>query len=163
MASTSSTTPLPDGYRPPAAFVDADHHGAWIHICTAFGLVVGLISLCIRAYIRTKVSPPIRHDDSMTAVATFLSAIQAALTFAGVHFGYGTSLRLITEHDLEHLLTVRVDAHLDSHVIANHPHSSDTPPTSSTSSPSTPAKPPWSSSSCASRQTACTRPWVGEC
>lgn len=91
----SSATTLPDGYQAPAALVDASHHGAWVHITNGFGLVVILISLAIRTYIRIKVSPPFKYDDIALAGATVLCVIQAGLVFAQVSAGFGTSIDLL--------------------------------------------------------------------
>lgn len=105
MASPTATA-LPAGYRPAAVLVDKDHHGAWIHICNAFGLLVILITLAIRVYIRTKVSPPFRYDDTTVTAATFLAIIQSGITFAEVHQGFGTSIRLLSESQLAHIQEV---------------------------------------------------------
>lgn len=91
----SSATTLPDGYQAPAALLDASHHGAWVHITNGFGLVVILISLAIRTYIRIKVSPPFKYDDIALAGATALCVIQAGLVFAQVSAGFGTSIDLL--------------------------------------------------------------------
>ncbi|KAI7498363.1 hypothetical protein KC367_g5144 [Hortaea werneckii] len=102
-AATASATGLPPGYHEPFAKTDADHHGSWVIICNAFGLVVGLISLAIRAYIRGKVSPPFSKDDWLLAGATFLALIQCSLVFEAVHDGFGRSMKLISSDKLVHL------------------------------------------------------------
>ncbi|KAI6827228.1 hypothetical protein KC332_g7161 [Hortaea werneckii] len=102
-AATASATGLPPGYHEPFAKTDADHHGSWVIICNAFGLVVGLISLAIRAYIRGKVSPPFSLDDWILAAATFLALIQCSLVFEAVHDGFGQSMKLISADKLVYL------------------------------------------------------------
>ncbi|GAB1732402.1 hypothetical protein NU195Hw_g741t1 [Hortaea werneckii] len=102
-AATASATGLPPGYHEPFAKTDADHHGSWVIICNAFGLVVGLISLAIRAYIRGKVSPPFAIDDWILAGATFLALIQCGLVFEAVHDGFGQSMKLISADKLVYL------------------------------------------------------------
>ena len=106
-AATASATGLPPGYHEPFAKIDADHHGSWVIICNAFGLVVGLISLAIRAYIRAKVSPPFSIDDWILAGATFFALIQCSLVFEAVHDGFGQSMRLISADKLVYLQKVR--------------------------------------------------------
>ncbi|PIB01041.1 hypothetical protein CB0940_02102 [Cercospora beticola] len=95
--STPSPTPLPDGYKPAAALLDADHRGSWIYITNGFGLVVVLIAFAIRTWIRLKVSPPFRYDDITLAGATVLSIVQAGVVFAQVHSGFGTAIRLLSD------------------------------------------------------------------
>ncbi|EME38969.1 hypothetical protein DOTSEDRAFT_160788 [Dothistroma septosporum NZE10] len=98
----ASPTPsaLPPGYRAPLALVDDDHHGAWVHICNAFGLTVVLITLAVRVWIRRKISPPFSYDDYTLLAATILSITQSGLTFGEVHQGLGTSMKLIKDADL---------------------------------------------------------------
>ncbi|KXL42396.1 hypothetical protein M433DRAFT_358504 [Acidomyces richmondensis BFW] len=95
MSASATSTALPSGYHAPLAVVNANNHGGWIVICNAFGLVVGLICLAIRVYIRTKVSPPFALDDWILAAATGLSTIQASILFSAVSYGYGKTLKLI--------------------------------------------------------------------
>jgi len=95
MSASATSTALPSGYHAPLAIVNANNHGGWIVICNAFGLVVGLICLAIRVYIRTKVSPPFALDDWILAAATVLSTIQAGILFSAVSYGYGKTLKLI--------------------------------------------------------------------
>lgn len=102
--ASPAVTELPDGYKDPLSSIDANHHGAGIHICNGFGLTVIIITLAIRAYIRTRVAPPWTYDDHTLAAATILAIIQCALTFAEVHDGFGTSMDLIKS---DKLLTVQ--------------------------------------------------------
>ncbi|KAF2163163.1 hypothetical protein M409DRAFT_68757 [Zasmidium cellare ATCC 36951] len=83
---------------------DGNHRGAGIHICNGFGLTVILITLAIRAYIRTRVAPPWTYDDHALAAATILATIQCLLVFVEVSGGFGTSLELLNP---EQLLTVQ--------------------------------------------------------
>ncbi|KAK5114229.1 hypothetical protein LTR85_010294 [Meristemomyces frigidus] len=98
--STATSSALPPGYHAPLAVADANHHGSWIVICNAFGLIVALICLAIRVYIRTKVSPPFLRDDHALSAATGLAVVQSGLVFAQVHAGFGRSLRLINAASL---------------------------------------------------------------
>ncbi|KAK4943226.1 hypothetical protein LTR66_014627, partial [Elasticomyces elasticus] len=90
-----SSTPLPPGYSAPLALVDGDNHGAWVIITNAFGLILVLICLLIRLYIRRVASPPFAKDDTVLSAATALAVVQAALVFAQVHAGLGKSMALI--------------------------------------------------------------------
>ena len=105
----ASRTPsaLPPGYRPPLALVDDDHHGAWVHICNAFGLTVILITLAVRVWIRRKISPPFIYDDFALLAATVLAIIQSGLTFGEVHEGLGTSIDLIEDAHLTRVQKVQ--------------------------------------------------------
>lgn len=58
------------GQSPPFQVVDDLHHGAWIVITAAFGLVVSLVCLLIRVYVRLALSPPFAYDDYVLLGAT---------------------------------------------------------------------------------------------
>jgi len=111
--ATPSSTALPSGYHAPLALADANHHGSWVLICNAFGLLVILICLAIRAYIRMKVSPPFGKDDMTLTAATGLAVIQGVLVFAGVHEGFGTSIDLISGPNVLKIAKVSVKEMLD--------------------------------------------------
>lgn len=91
---------VPEGNKAPLITLDDDHHGSWLVICSAFGLVIILLTLIIRIYLRYKVSPPFAADDICLTVATALAVIQCSLVFAGVDKGDGTSIDLIDEQNL---------------------------------------------------------------
>ena len=110
-AVTPSSTALPSGYHAPLALADANHHGSWLIICNAFGLLVVLICLAIRTYIRTRVSPPFGKDDFTLTAATGLAIIQGIVVFAGVHDGFGTSVDLISKAKLGKVEKVMVKAY----------------------------------------------------
>jgi hypothetical protein len=61
---------VPSGYAPPFQVVDDQHHGAWIIIVGALGLVVSLVSFLIRLYVRLVLSPPLAYDDFVLLGAT---------------------------------------------------------------------------------------------
>lgn len=54
---------VPPGQSPPFQVVDDLHHGAWIIIATALGLVLSLASFLIRLYVRLALNPSFGHDD----------------------------------------------------------------------------------------------------
>ena len=94
------STEVPDGDRPPLLKLDDNHHGSWLVISSAYGLVIILLTLIIRIYLRYRVSPPFAADDIALTVSTALAVIQCALVFAGVHEGDGTSIDLINPDNL---------------------------------------------------------------
>lgn len=89
------STAVPEGDKPPLLKLDDNHHGSWLVISSAFGLVIIILTLIIRIYLRYRVSPPFAADDIALTVSTALAVIQCALVFAGVHEGDGTSIDLI--------------------------------------------------------------------
>lgn len=68
----SSDVPIavPSGYSPPFQVVDDSHHGAWVIIATALGLVIALVSFLIRVYVRVALNPPFAVDDGVLLGAT---------------------------------------------------------------------------------------------
>lgn len=94
------STAVPEGDKPPLLKLDDNHHGSWLVISSAFGLVIILLTLIIRIYLRYRVSPPFAADDIALTVSTALAVIQCALVFAGVHEGDGTSIDLITPDNI---------------------------------------------------------------
>lgn len=61
---------VPPGQSPPFQVVDDLHHGAWIIITAALGLVVSLVCLFIRVYVRLALCPPFASDDYVLLGAT---------------------------------------------------------------------------------------------
>lgn len=61
---------VPPGQSPPFQVVDDLHHGAWIIITGALGLVVSLVSFFIRLYVRIALHPPFAFDDYLLLGAT---------------------------------------------------------------------------------------------
>lgn len=104
--STASPTALPAGYHPSLATVDENHHGAWVLICNAFGLLTILITMLVRVYIRGKISPPFGNDDWTLFAGTVLAIVQSAVVFSQVHHGYGTSIHLISAESLSQVQKV---------------------------------------------------------
>lgn len=148
---------VPEGNKAPLIRLDDNHHGSWLVICSAFGLVIILLTLIIRIYLRFRVSPPFAADDIALTVSTALAVIQCSLVFAGVHEGDGTSIDLIDEDKLvpiQKVSTLFITIHL---VMKLTIQSSTTPPTYFTFSRSTPPKPASCSSSSASPQESFTR------
>jgi hypothetical protein len=91
---------IPEGNKPPLIRLDDNHHGSWLVICSAFGLVIILLTLTIRIYLRYRVSPPFAADDIALTISTALAVIQCSLVFVGVSKGDGTSTDLIDENHI---------------------------------------------------------------
>jgi hypothetical protein len=91
---------IPEGNKAPLIALDDDHHGSFLVICSAFGLVIILFTLIIRIYLRYRVSPPFATDDIALTISTALAVTQCSLVFAGVDKGDGTSIDLIDEQSL---------------------------------------------------------------
>lgn len=105
---------VPEGNKAPLLTQDDDHHGSWLVICSAFGLVIVLLTLIVRIYLRYKVSPPFAADDICLTVATALAVIQCSLVFAGVHQGDGTSIDLIDEQNVVPIQQVGIIPRMNS-------------------------------------------------
>ncbi|KGO47675.1 hypothetical protein PEX2_097600 [Penicillium expansum] len=61
---------VPPGQSPPFEVVDDLHHGAWLIITAALGLVVSLVCFLIRLYVRLMLIPPFARDDWVLLGAT---------------------------------------------------------------------------------------------
>ncbi|OGM43086.1 hypothetical protein ABOM_009200 [Aspergillus bombycis] len=105
---------VPPGYSPPFQVVDDSHHGAWIIITGALGLVVSLVSFLIRLYVRLVLSPPFAYDDFVLLGATIFAVVQTSLLFGAVSHGFGTAIdllrhdQLVAVSDILYLITVYV-------------------------------------------------------
>ncbi|KAI9367355.1 hypothetical protein BJX61DRAFT_312157 [Aspergillus egyptiacus] len=94
---------VPPGYSPPFQVVDELHHGAWVIIIAALGLVLSLVSFLIRLYVRLVLHPPFGKDDYVLLGATIIAVVQATLLFEACSEGLGTSIVLLRE-DQVHLI-----------------------------------------------------------
>ncbi|KAL4932668.1 uncharacterized protein BDV17DRAFT_169745 [Aspergillus undulatus] len=91
---------VPPGNSPPFQVVDELHHGAWVIITVALGLVLFLVSFLIRLYVRLALHPPFGKDDYVLLGATIIAIIQAALLFEACTRGLGTSIDLLKDGDV---------------------------------------------------------------
>ncbi|KAE8348934.1 hypothetical protein BDV28DRAFT_152353 [Aspergillus coremiiformis] len=91
---------VPPGYSPPFQVVDDFHHGAWIVITCALGLVISLVRFLIRLYVRFALSPPFAYDDIVLLGATIFAIVQTSLLFAALSHGLGTATDLLQKHQL---------------------------------------------------------------
>ncbi|RAK88435.1 hypothetical protein BO79DRAFT_19503 [Aspergillus costaricaensis CBS 115574] len=97
---------VPPGQSPPFQVVDDLHHGAWIIITGALGLVVSLVSFFIRLYVRLALHPPFAFDDYLLLGATIVATVQAALLFNAVSHGFGTSIHLLEQKQVDKIQTL---------------------------------------------------------
>ncbi|CAI7606956.1 unnamed protein product [Penicillium bialowiezense] len=86
---------VPPGQSPPFEVVDDLHHGAWVIITAAMGLVVSLVCFLIRLYVRLMLIPPFARDDWVLLGATAVAVVQASLVFYACSLGFGTSISLL--------------------------------------------------------------------
>ncbi|KAJ5653133.1 hypothetical protein N7490_000136 [Penicillium lividum] len=97
---------VPPGQSPPFEVVDDFHHGAWIIITAALGLVISLVCCLIRLYVRLLLMPPLARDDIVLLGATAIGIIQSILVFYACSRGFGTSLSLLNESRLSQIQTL---------------------------------------------------------
>ncbi|EAW10458.1 uncharacterized protein ACLA_049300 [Aspergillus clavatus NRRL 1] len=97
---------VPPGQSPPFQVVDDLHHGAWIIITAALGLVVSLVCLFIRVYVRLALCPPFASDDYVLLGATLIAIIQSSLVFEAASQGFGTSIKLLEQYQIDKIQTV---------------------------------------------------------
>lgn len=65
-----SSVVVPPGQSPPFEVIDGDHRGGVIIIVAACALVLSLVAILIRVYVRLLLSPPFGLDDHVLVVAT---------------------------------------------------------------------------------------------
>lgn len=73
-----SSAPVPTGQSAPVEITDATHHGAWVVIATALGLVLGFACLLIRLYVRVIITPPFARDDYIHAASTVRTVLRGS-------------------------------------------------------------------------------------
>ncbi|KAJ5216302.1 uncharacterized protein N7498_002709 [Penicillium cinerascens] len=94
---------VPPGQSPPFEVVDEYHHGAWIIISAALGLVVTLVCFLIRLYVRLMLIPPFARDDYVLLGATIMAIVQASLIFYACSRGFGTSIIFLDDTRLNQI------------------------------------------------------------
>ncbi|CAG8110830.1 unnamed protein product [Penicillium salamii] len=97
---------VPPGQSPPFEVVDELHHGAWLIITAALGLVVSLVCFLIRLYVRLMLIPPFARDDWVLLGATAVAVLQASLVFYACSRGFGTSISLLEDGRLNQIQTL---------------------------------------------------------
>ncbi|KAJ5518552.1 hypothetical protein N7453_000974 [Penicillium expansum] len=94
---------VPPGQSPPFEVVDDLHHGAWLIITAALGLVVSLVCFLIRLYVRLMLIPPFARDDWVLLGATAIAVVQSSLVFYACSRGFGTSISLLKDGRLNQI------------------------------------------------------------
>ncbi|KAB8235600.1 uncharacterized protein BDW43DRAFT_269239 [Aspergillus alliaceus] len=89
---------VPPGQSPPFETVDGDHHAGIIIIVSAICLVLSLVCLLIRLYVRFFLSPPFGIDDVILLGATLSAVVESVVVFYTAHLGFGTAIRLLDDH-----------------------------------------------------------------
>ena len=69
-SSGSELNPPRTMVAPPAAAITPLDHRGWVIIATVLGVVLGLLALGVRLFIRIAISPPFGMDDRALWVAT---------------------------------------------------------------------------------------------
>ncbi|KAF2119131.1 hypothetical protein BDV96DRAFT_643282 [Lophiotrema nucula] len=85
---------------PPAAAITPLNHEGLIVVANALGLVLALLAIVVRVYIRKRISPPSKKDDAAAWIATCLGALQAVLVFWQVNKGFGKTINDISREDI---------------------------------------------------------------
>ncbi|KAE8403185.1 hypothetical protein BDV37DRAFT_250853 [Aspergillus pseudonomiae] len=89
---------VPPGQLPPFETVDGDHHAGIIIIVSAICLVLSLVSLLIRLYVRFLLSPPFGIDDVILLGATVSAIVESIIVFQAASIGFGTAIHLLDDH-----------------------------------------------------------------
>ncbi|KAJ5959190.1 uncharacterized protein N7479_006340, partial [Penicillium vulpinum] len=100
---------VPAGQSPPFEVVDDMHHGAWVIITAAMGLVVSLACFLIRLYVRLMLIPPFARDDWVLLGATSIAVVQSSLIFYACSRGFGTSISLLKDGRLDQIQATQTD------------------------------------------------------
>ncbi|PWY92693.1 hypothetical protein BO70DRAFT_392081 [Aspergillus heteromorphus CBS 117.55] len=80
----------------PLVVIDASHHAGIVIVVGTLALIMSLICLAIRVYVRTLLSPGFGRDDYLFFVATSFAVIQTSLVMSNSAKGFGTSIDLLT-------------------------------------------------------------------
>ncbi|GKZ22095.1 hypothetical protein AbraIFM66951_008834 [Aspergillus brasiliensis] len=80
----------------PLVVIDESHHAGIVIVVGTLALVMTLICLAIRVYVRTILSPGFGRDDYLLFVATTFAVIQTSLVMSNSAKGFGTSIGLLS-------------------------------------------------------------------
>ncbi|KAI2706238.1 hypothetical protein DTO006G1_8843 [Penicillium roqueforti] len=94
---------VPPGQSPPFETIDDRHHAGIIIITAAICLVISLVCLLIRVYVRTFLSPPWGSDDIILLGATISAIIESIVIFHAASIGFGTDILLLTEKAVDRI------------------------------------------------------------
>ncbi|KAK2764534.1 hypothetical protein FQN54_009229 [Arachnomyces sp. PD_36] len=98
-----STLVVPPGQSPPFEVIDSDHRGGVIVIVAACALVLSLVAVLIRVYVRLLLSPPFGLDDHVLLGATTVAIVQSVIVFWNVSIGFGTSIHLLDDDHIHRI------------------------------------------------------------
>ncbi|THC89557.1 hypothetical protein EYZ11_011001 [Aspergillus tanneri] len=88
---------VPPGQFEPYQTVDSQHHAGIIIITSAICLVITLVCLLIRLYVRLLLSPPLAFDDVILLGATLTAIVESIIVFYSSSIGFGTAISLLDE------------------------------------------------------------------
>ncbi|RDH27773.1 hypothetical protein BDQ94DRAFT_184325 [Aspergillus welwitschiae] len=80
----------------PLVVIDESHNAGIVIVVGTLALIMTLICLLIRVYVRTILSPGFGRDDYLLFVATAFAIIQTSLVMSNSAKGFGTSIRLLS-------------------------------------------------------------------
>ncbi|KAF2729356.1 hypothetical protein EJ04DRAFT_516021 [Polyplosphaeria fusca] len=92
---------------PPAAGNTPFDHSGWIVIANALGMILALIALAVRMYIRKSISPPCKSDDVFAWVATGVAFVQTSLVFWQIDVGFGRTIHDLAVFNVEKVQRIR--------------------------------------------------------
>ncbi|CAG8895297.1 unnamed protein product [Penicillium egyptiacum] len=94
---------VPPGQSPPFETIDEKHHAGIIIIVAAICLVISLVCLLIRVYVRVFLNPPWGSDDIILLGATISAIAESIIIFHAASIGFGTDISLLTEKAVDRI------------------------------------------------------------
>ncbi|CAI7660814.1 unnamed protein product [Penicillium pancosmium] len=101
---------VPPGQSPPFETIDDKHHAGIIILTAAICLVISLVSLLIRVYVRKFLSPPWGSDDIILLGATITAVAESIIIFHSSSIGFGTDISLVAENAVNRIQNSLVTA-----------------------------------------------------
>ncbi|KAJ5787566.1 hypothetical protein N7457_002556 [Penicillium paradoxum] len=94
---------VPSDQSPPFETIDDKHHAGIIIITAAVCLMISLVCLLIRIYVRTYLCPPWGSDDIILLGATIAAIAESIIIFHAASIGFGTDISLLTEKAIDRI------------------------------------------------------------
>ncbi|OGE56390.1 hypothetical protein PENARI_c003G02958 [Penicillium arizonense] len=94
---------VPPGQSPPFETIDDKHHAGIIIITGAICLMISLVCLLIRVYVRVFLNPPWGSDDIILLGATIFAIAESIIIFHAASIGFGTDISLLTEKAVDRI------------------------------------------------------------
>ncbi|KAH8432486.1 uncharacterized protein LDX57_010123 [Aspergillus melleus] len=88
---------VPEGQSAPFETIDSKHHAGIIIITTAICMVITLVCLLIRMYVRLLLSPPLAFDDIILLGGTVTAIVESIIVFYSASIGFGTAITLLDD------------------------------------------------------------------